>query len=502
MPGQLPDSGCQTSYNAAILYNSARVSISATYPINPTPIIPIPNELAPGTYLPIPLSVAYTANVNTFTGLPVPPPFTVTPTIYDSAQNLVATLPSQPITFAANTQAIATGRLSFTWDGTKADGTVAPPGEYLFEFTVTDSNGNVVDTDKSSFLSITSPAANAVLVSDDGAKATYQVSYGLSSTDTPARSAAAGEVDVYDPNGNPVYTLGSPVVTLAYPLQASDLTPGQHMLSISIPSPTIDGKYTFLVSAQDNDADNDIAGRRRWALQHNQKGEGATLPNTITAASNGSLFSYAGDLPPLGGVGIGTVGHWDHTYNYATRRLFSFGMTAQGDSFGHALMKPVPVLKANKQVFQYTVATAVQQKYPYGFGCVGLLVDNGVPRSYKDFKGQWDTKELGPTSPDTRTALGWTNNHDFFIVTCSQGAGWDGVKNFFVTGLPQIIKSDYNQTVSISDAVMLDGGISTMFAYRNVNQNGGNIQTDQGAPTGSATQIITDYVLAVGDTSK
>ena len=519
-----------------------RTNIASANPSNPTPIV-----LTTNTTLPIPLSGTLTGPNNSVT--------TVTATLYDSAQLPVVTLPAQPVRLDAN----GNGAASFNWDGKEADGTVAPPGVYLFQLNATisllDSTNiwpSTVDTDKSPYLSVSTPSPDAQLVSDDRTTAQFTISYILSSTDTPARSASAGEIDVYDPNQAKVIT---------QVLGTGDLTPGTHTVIVTMPSPKIEGDYVFLTSAQDNDADNDFAHRKRWALQHNQRwtkvklppivyiksdiwhvawcrgGEpvglstneiaqtarqphfitrnfqqGATLPNTVTAASNGSLYSQrSAELPPIGGIGTGTVGHWDHTYNYAGRQLFSFGMTEQGGGFGSAPMKIVYLIKDRQRIKQYTVATSIQQSYPYGFGAVGLLINNGVPVSYSDFGGQWDTKQLSPTALEPRTALGWTKTGDFFIVTCNginnipagfSGKTWDDVKNFFVTGLPQIIQQKYHQTVSISGAVMLDGGGSTMFAYRNVNQSGGNIQTDQGAPTGYDPQIITDYVLAVGDTSK
>ncbi len=521
-------------FSASIPPPATGVSIiTSTNPSNPTPIV-----LTTSTSLPVPLSAMLTG-----------PKFgyaVVKATLYDSAQNQVTILPLQPVGLDESGH----GTASFTWDGMEANGTMAPPGVYLFRFNLVDDSGNVLDADKSSFLSpITSPATNAILASDDGTTATYQVSYGLASTDTPARSAAAGKVDVYDPNAAYVGT---------YTMQSGDLTQGQHTVSVPIPSPTVDGKYVFLASAQDNNPDPNYG--HRWALQHNQKGpglppivyiksdiwhvawcrsgkpfglstqeiaktartghfitkqfqQGVTLPSTVTAASNGSLFSYLDNLPPIAGIGLGNAGSWYGVHEYAERPLFSFGMTAQGGGFATAPMKLVPMLKDGRRIKRYTVADSIQQVYPYGFGCVGLLVNNGAPVGYDDFEHQWNTKQLSPTAQEPRTALGWTKNHDFFIVTCNgihntpegfQGKTWDDVKNFFVTSLPQIIKSKYNQTVSISGAVMLDGGGSTMFAYRNVNQNGGNIQTDQGAPQGysSPPQIITDYVLAVCDTGK
>lgn len=506
--------------------------ISSTTPDNPTPII-----WKPATMTSVPLSA-------TILHPPSPDQLTVKCRIYDSTQNLVKEL-TQNI---APTDDATT--ISFTWDGTEgASSSPAPAGVYLFQFFVSTDYSSESDTDKSTSLSISAPSTNAQLLSNDGNTAQFAVSYTLFST--YAHSAATGKIDVYD---------ASPSVVATQTLGDADLTPGLHTVNISIPSSAvdIDGHNTFLVSAQDNEADADTAGhRKRWALQHNQKGPslppivyiksdiwhvawcrknkpvglstesiepsnrvthavkhivqgGATLPNTVVAASNGSLYNYNG-LSPLGGIGVGTIGHWNYTATFTDRQLFSFGMPASGGGFAYARMKPVRIRVRRKELIKFEVADGIQQGYPYGFGCVGLLVDKGVPRGYNDFDGQWNTLQLSPTSPEPRTALGWTKEGDFFIVTCNginntpagaMGKTWDDVKNFFVTGLPQIIQQKYHTTVATYGAVMLDGGGSTMFGYRNMDQNGNNIQTDQGAPTGLDTQVITDYVLAVGDTSK
>lgn len=509
--------------------------ISSTTPDNPTPII-----WKPATMTSVPLSA-------TIVHPPSPAQLIVTCCIYDSTQTPVKVL-TQYVTPTEDTT-----KVSFTWDGTTdVASNPAPAGVYLFQFFVLTKYSSENDTDKSTSLFISTPGPNAQLLSDDGTNAQFAVSYTLSSTDNPARPAAAGKIDVYDANQS---------VVASQMLGNTDLTPGLHTVNISVPSSSVDvlGYNTFLVSAQDNDADKDTAGQRqRWALQHNQKGpslppivyiksdiwhvawcrknkpvglstesiepsnrvthavkhivqDGAALPNTVIAASNGGLYSYLGKLPPLGGIGVGTIGHWKDTATFTDRQLFSFGMPGAGGGFAYARMKPVTIHARNKVFIKYEVADGIQQGYPYGFGCVGLLVDKGAPVSYTDFRGQWDTKQLSPTSPEPRTALGWTKEGDFFIVTCNginntpagtMGKTWDDVKNFLVTGLPQIIQQKYHTTVATYGAVMLDGGGSTMFSYRDMDQNGKNIETDQGAPTGLDTQVITDYVLAVGDTSK
>lgn len=507
--------------------------ISSTTPDNPNPII-----WKPATMTSVPLSA---------TIIHPPSQLTVNCSIYDSTQTLVKFLTR---TVTATDDSIT---VPFTWDGTNGYSSPVPAGVYLFKFSAQDPTSLKTDTDKSTSLLITAPNANAQPISDDGTNAQFAVGYTLFRPDYSTRSAAAGKIDVYDVNQSLVAT---------QVLKDADLTPGPHTVNISIPSSAvdIDGHNTFLVSAQDNDADLDTVGHRnRWALQHNQKGpslpivyiksdiwhvawcrknkpvglstqsikpinrathivkhivqDGAALPNTVIAASNGSLYSYfpKNVLPPLGGIGVGTIGHWKDTAIFANRQLFSFGMPASGGGFAYARMKRVPIKLGVRRLIKFYVADGIQQGYPYGFGCVGLLVDKGAPVGYNDYDGQWNTLQLSPTSPEPRTALGWTKEGDFFIVTCNgihntpagaQGKTWDDVKNFLVTGLPQIVQQKYHTTVSTYGAVMLDGGGSTMFDYRNMDQNGKNIQTDQGAPQGLDTQIITDYVLAVGDTSK
>jgi len=520
--------GAQVGFDVTVI-PPPPLNISSTDPANPKPIV-----WKPSTMTSVPISATIID--------PTLAQLTVTCSIYDSTQTLLKTLTKIIIPNNDPTT------VSFSWDGS-VDGspTPSPAGVYLFRFNASSSSES--DTDKSTSLSISAPSTNAQLVSNDGNTAQFAVSYTLFST--YAHSAATGKIDVYD---------ASPSVVATQTLGDADLTPGLHTVNISIPSSAvdIDGHNTFLVSAQDNEADADTAGhRKRWALQHNQKGPslppivyiksdiwhvawcrknkpvglstesiepsnrvthavkhivqgGATLPNTVVAASNGSLYNYNG-LSPLGGIGVGTIGHWNYTATFTDRQLFSFGMPASGGGFAYARMKPVRIRVRRKELIKFEVADGIQQGYPYGFGCVGLLVDKGVPRGYNDFDGQWNTLQLSPTSPEPRTALGWTKEGDFFIVTCNginntpagaMGKTWDDVKNFFVTGLPQIIQQKYHTTVATYGAVMLDGGGSTMFGYRNMDQNGNNIQTDQGAPTGLDTQVITDYVLAVGDTSK
>lgn len=520
---------------AAWISNYPPIRIYSTSPSNPNPIILTSSTSS------VPLSATLVGRPNDTVK--------VTPTLYDSAQNQIVSLPAQTVTLDAS----GNGTASFTWNGTKSDGTAAPPGIYLFQYTASSSSTSNTDTDKSPYLTITTPGTDAQLVSDDGTNAQFAISYTLSSTDSPARSAAAGQIDVYDPNQAKVIT---------QTLSAGDLTPGAHTIIVSLPSPQVTGDYIFLISAQDNDADNDKAGRQRWALQHNTKYKNippiiyinsdmwhvawcvagrnvnrATLdipiseraahyvPNLIDnvntsdvrAGINGAVYNNRVDPPVvIGGVGTGTPGAW-HIGGYSDRPLFCFGMTGSGNGFGQAQMKKISLLVQRKgrsyRVDKYTVATNIEKQYPYGFGTVGLIIDNGVPRSHSYLK-QWDTRQLGyppggQPVPVPRTAAGWTANGDFFLIsygpkttTPGVGATWEDVQSFLITTLPQLIQQQYKKTITISNAVMMDGGGSVQFAYRWQHSDGSILKSDNDAPQGDNDRAIPSAISVYATTDK
>jgi hypothetical protein len=244
------------------------LTVAAADPVNPDPILWDPDTM---TSVPVrgTLDAAYRADVP------------VTLRIYTSGQGAVKTL-QQTIRVDGSTDA------SFVWDGSQdypLTG-VAPKGVYLFKFDA-GPPGHApadLDCDKSTYLTITTPTGEAELVSDDGTTAVYNVSYTLTSTEN--RPASSGKIDVFDPALNVHYTKA---------LETSDLLPGQHTVTVTMPSPQIAGTYVFLVSARDNHADRDKGHRQRWALQHNDKAE---MPATIAYShydgnSHASLFADA-----------------------------------------------------------------------------------------------------------------------------------------------------------------------------------------------------------------
>lgn len=527
--------GAACVYSVSVI--NPLLQITSTNPSNPIPIIL--TSIATS----VPLSATLVGQPNDTV--------TVTPTLYDSAQGSLVSLPAQSVTLDIR----GNGTASFTWNGMKKDGTAAPPGIYLFQLNAADRSTSDTDTDKSPYLTISTPGTDAQLVLDDGTNAKFAISYTLSSTDSPARSAAAGQIDVYDPNQAKVIT---------QTLSAGDLTPGAHTIIVSLPSPQVTGDYIFLISAQDNDADNDKAGRQRWALQHNTKYKNippiiyinsdmwhvawcvagrnvnrATLdipiseraahyvPNLVNnvntadvrAGVNGAVYNQKVKGPPIviGGVGTGTPGVW-HIGGYSDRKLFCFGMTGSGNGFGQALMKSVLVAVRvkgqSRLVNKYTVAPNIENQYPYGLGTVGLIIDNGIPRSHS-YLGQWDTTGLGypPGGPPRlvpRTAVGWTANGDFFLISCNgpntttpgAGATWEDVQSFLITTLPQLIQQQYKKTITISNAVMMDGGGSVQFAYRWQHSDGSILKSDNGAPQGDNDRAIPSAISVYATTDK
>jgi len=492
---------CVVIYSATAQPYRVHCFVSGTTPANPTPLV-----LTSNATLPIPLSAAITIDSLPATSSQPSIPVTVTPTIYDSAQNPVVTLPAQVLTFHGNGTMMA----SFSWDGLKSDGSPAPPGEYLFQFSAVVRSPLAEYTDKSPYLGIS--GSDVQLVSDDGTTAQFAIRYNLSSSDIwPSRSASAGGIDVYDPNQTRVTTQA---------LGTGDMTPGLHTITVTMPSLQLEGDYVFLISAKDNDADHDVVVGQRWALQHNAKYKNgiitlvtsgnyhiawchanrsvhlftlvtpggsaphaprnwvAGVPNkSIRAAVNGSLFNVttstipgggakkASDIQDVGEVAAGNLGPppkflpiWK-AYDPCLVRRWSFGMQAtlnQPNLFMTARMKTV----RNKagQIIN-NVADPTIKAYPYGFSGVGLLVHGGI--AVPD-----PSSSIWPVSAASvkRTAIAWSTRGDFFLVTTSKGS-WSSVGNWFLNSLPGIVDPKSMSNIKIQDVVMLDGGGSTEFGY-------------------------------------
>lgn len=477
-----------------ITFDQDLLYITATNPVNPNAIV-----WNPATMTSFPLSATVKG--------PVADNIVVKLTIYDGYQNPIANL-SQTATINSSGSTV----VNFSWNGQYDSGGTVPLGTYLFQFNVTDSNG-AMDTDKSPYLGISEPGNDPALVAETSAGLTYNVPYALTSTDNPARSASAGEIDVYDSSLTKVATQS---------LGVSDMTPGAHQVAVTVPLPQDDVSYTFLVNAQDNDADQDIAGRQRWALDpkattkyglitlltvtdpttgynyhiawcrvnHNiqlrtaipQGGSQAHAPqqfvngtpaHSYRAAVNGSLFNTATTQFPYQGVKgpsgvldygeIGIAGLWK-TYIPCPKKRWCFGMPSsltQGNLYTAARMVVKPG-RAGRPTGIYQVTSAVRS-YQYGFSGVGLLALGGQPIADPG-ASVWPVSSSTKT---TRTAIAWSNRGDFFLVTTSQGS-WSTMRDWFLSpnGLVASSKDFKSLAVQVQGAVMLDGGGSTEFAYK------------------------------------
>jgi hypothetical protein len=226
-----------------ITVNLQNAIVTPTGPQNPDPILWDPDTMEP-VFLSANVDLAYRSSLTA-----------IKLEIFDSGQTLRKTV--------ALDRALAPGTnaITYDWYGSQdpPNADTAEKGVYLFKWTVGHSGGEEdYDCEKSSYLTISTPTSEAELVSDDGTTAVYHVSYTLTSTEN--RPASSGKIDVYDPALNVHYTKA---------LETSDLLPGQHTVTVTMPSPQIAGNLVFLVSAQDNHADKDKGHRQRWALQHN-----------------------------------------------------------------------------------------------------------------------------------------------------------------------------------------------------------------------------------------
>ena len=483
-----------------ITVTRADLLLTGTRPANPTPIAFAGTGPVTVTAT---VSAAYKANG------------TATLSLYASDQTFIKTLPAQPFLTSA-------GQVSFTWDGTLADGTPAQPGVYLFQCNVTDSLG-VSDTDKSAGLApISVTSDDATLLSDDGTTATFSVDYTLTSNDSPARPGSAGRIDVYDPNQN---------VCASQPLGSGDLTPGAHTVTVSMPSPQLDGDYTFLTCVQDSDASSDRGHRSRYALQHNNKYIAARLaflqingmyvawahphkhvifgtdadssgpshsphtfaqvnPNTnlrIRAAVNGIFFRYGKHHNSDGTVvnkfyPIGEVGPaWKIQDIPTPVQRWSFGLSLSGeDQFIASRMIP---FRRGSHI--YYVVDPHASSGTFGMSDAGLLVTTDLDPATGRHVAPHQPIEVPlpyngtPTYPFpsttaqgdelNRTAIAWSTNGDFFLI-CGQVPGatvastWDNMANFIINALPNdphILPFH----VQVRTGMMVDGGSVSEFSY-------------------------------------
>ena len=121
-----------------------------------------------------------------------------------------------------------------------------------------------------------------------------------------------------------------------------------------------------------------------------------------------------------------------------------------------------------------------------------------------------------PTSETSRTAIGFSTNPCHIFLVVSKSATWDDVVKFFMGelwndkdgdgivdndekwGLPTLVKQHplgKNLNIKIRNALMLDGGGSTQFAYLRKDKNGNVVEEDNSAPK-SDGRVIVNFVGA------
>ncbi|MEM2368146.1 MAG: phosphodiester glycosidase family protein [Candidatus Bathyarchaeia archaeon] len=177
----------------------------------------------------------------------------------------------------------------------------------------------------------------------------------------------------------------------------------------------------------------------------------------IRAAVNGGFFTLdkEGNVRMLGEVGTGIVGNWEEDAPYPLRR-WCFGMHEKGSNFGIALMEPRP------DGVHYRVAQSIENTYPFGLSGIGNL---------RQRDSTWPSLD----GDVHRTAVAWTRRGYFFLII-ARAWTWDDTYRFFFSNdrgsLIDYMQRQFNENISIANAVMLDGGRSTQFNYRRVRSDG------------------------------
>jgi hypothetical protein len=244
--------GSPTNITQSLNFNVQNLLLTPTNPVDPNLIVWNPDTMQ-SVNLTMTTNAAYQAGQD------------VGVTIYDTAGNVVDGLMQNCLTSGNQT-------ITFNWVPNNL-----PLGLYVFSYyTSANLEGNTdQDQDKSRQLRITGSSDPIQVVSDDGTNATYNESYTITDSaatlsfypfqmDPGNKPAASGRIDVYDPNLNLIYT---------QQLQAGDLTPGNHVVPLTMPSPQYAGTYTFLITALDSHPESDKFGRQRYALQVNNRGQ-------------------------------------------------------------------------------------------------------------------------------------------------------------------------------------------------------------------------------------
>ena len=254
--------------------------------------------------------------------------------------------------------------------------------------------------------------------------------------------------------------------------------------------------------------------------QHREPGYAAhwvyenVLRKQIRVAMNGAVFNESVfPAVPIAGVGQGR-GHWT-TGSDATSAKYCIGFGAilrhltvhtpeiKTAAMVYAYSRAGTGPNAGRMVPFYTVDPAVSRDYPYGFGCVGLIAQDGRFNETPAAGGWENAQSLSPDMPRARTMLAWTRSGDMFFIAAdarsqrhgpgsvlqSDGATWADAVRFLRQTLPDDTSARYYRCLSrrrpirIEGAVMLDGGVSTEFGYERIDRRGW-INLDRYAPHG------------------
>jgi hypothetical protein len=253
--------GTPTTITQSLNFNVQNLLITPTNPANPNLIVWDPDTMQ-SVDLVVNTNAGYQAQQS------------ISGWIYDTTGNPVDYVSEQSATLGDQT-------ITLPWIPNNL-----AKGIYVFSYSTSVFQGTEYDRDfdKSQNLLVSSPGGSIEIVSDDGTTATYNEHYTLTDNSFVGSvgnlPASSGRIDVYDPTLNIVYT---------QQLAAGDLTPGDHVVSMTMPSAQYAGTYTFLVTAQDSHAADDKFGRNRYALQVNNRGQ---VPGAI-AWAHGQLQSQA-----------------------------------------------------------------------------------------------------------------------------------------------------------------------------------------------------------------
>jgi hypothetical protein len=212
----------------------------------------------------------------------------------------------------------------------------------------------------------------------------------------------------------------------------------------------------------------------------------------IRTAINENFFERSSGRM-IGECGDGKAGIWKRDIKTSKQR-WCFGMKMIGTEYGISRM----IRKKTKNQIYYEVNPRIEGKYEYGLSNVGILILKGKSKKPED-SGGWPVHDVLVQ----RTAIGFSTKpcHIFFIV--AHKAKLDDVVKF-LKGLEEkekkkgkedlndLVKSSSygkNLNIQIRNALMLDGGGSTQFAYIYKNMKDEIRIKDDNAPKSDGRKI-------------